>query len=67
MLRDNYLIDSTGKYDDMGDRLYFRMAFRNAGALIRAARETRKNMTDSSMRCFMTIMTGTESLRKGQG
>ena len=36
-LRRNYLINSTRKYDDMGDWLYFRLAFRNAGALIKAA------------------------------
>ncbi|MDD7515750.1 glycosyltransferase [Ruminococcus flavefaciens] len=36
-LRRNHLINSTRKYDDMGDWLYFRLAFRNAGALIRAA------------------------------
>ncbi len=36
-LRKNHLINSTRKYDDMGDWLYFRLAFRNAGALIRAA------------------------------
>ena len=36
-LRRNHLITSTRKYDDMGDWLYFRLAFRNAGALIRAA------------------------------
>ncbi|WP_295116385.1 glycosyltransferase [Ruminococcus sp.] len=36
-LRRNHLINSTRKYDDMGDWLYFRLAFRNADALIRAA------------------------------
>lgn len=36
-LRRNHLINSTRKYDDMGDWLYFRLAFRNAGALIKAA------------------------------
>ena len=36
-LRRNHRINSTRKYDDMGDWLYFRLAFRNAGALIRAA------------------------------
>ena len=36
-LRRNHLINSTRKYDDMGDWLYFRLSFRNAGALIKAA------------------------------
>ena len=33
----NHLINSTRKYDDMGDWLYFRLAFKNAGALLKAA------------------------------
>ena len=36
-LRRNHLINSTRKYDDMGDWLYFRLAFKNAGALLKAA------------------------------
>ena len=36
-LKNNYLINSTRKFDEMGDWLYFRLAFRNAGALIKAA------------------------------
>ena len=36
-LRRNHLINSTRKYDDMGDWLYFRLAVKNAGALIKAA------------------------------
>lgn len=36
-LRKNYLINSTRKFDEMGDWLYFRLAFRNIGALIKAA------------------------------
>ena len=35
-LRNNHLINSTRKYDDMGDWLYFRLIFKNAGALIKA-------------------------------
>lgn len=37
VLRRNVLINSTRKYDDMGDWLYFTMMFKNAGALIKAA------------------------------
>lgn len=37
VLRKNVLINSTRKYDDMGDWLYFTAAFKNAGALIKAA------------------------------
>ena len=36
-LKKNHLINSTRKYDKLGDWLYFRLAFRNAGALIKAA------------------------------
>ena len=36
-LRKNRLINSTRKYDDMGDWLYFKLIFKNAGALIKAA------------------------------
>ena len=36
-LRKNCLINSTRKYDKLGDWLYFRLAFRNARALIKAA------------------------------
>ena len=36
-LRKNYLINSTRKYDDLGDWLYFKLMFRNAGTMIKAA------------------------------
>ncbi|MCR5599279.1 MAG: glycosyltransferase [Ruminococcus sp.] len=36
-LKKNHLINSTRKFDDMGDLLYFKLIFRNAGALIKAA------------------------------
>lgn len=36
-LRDNHLINSTRKFDDLGDWLYFRLMFKNAGALMKAA------------------------------
>ena len=36
-LRRNYLINSTRKYDDLGDWLYFKLMIRNAGTLIKAA------------------------------
>ncbi|MBO4337300.1 MAG: glycosyltransferase [Lachnospiraceae bacterium] len=36
-LRKNVLINSTRKYDDMGDWLYFKLMIQNAGVLIRAA------------------------------
>ena len=35
-LRRNYLINSTRKYDDLGDWLYFRLMIENAGTLIKA-------------------------------
>ncbi|MBQ8079888.1 MAG: glycosyltransferase [Oscillospiraceae bacterium] len=37
VLRRNYLINSTRKYDEMGDWLYFRLLIENAGAFLRAA------------------------------
>ena len=36
-LRRNYLINSTRKYDDLGDWLYFKLMFENAGTFLRAA------------------------------
>ncbi len=36
-LRKNCLINSTRKYDDLGDWLYFKLMVRNAGTLLRAA------------------------------
>ena len=36
-LRRNVLINSTRKYDDLGDWLYFRLMFTNAGAMLKAA------------------------------
>ena len=36
-LRKNYLINSTRKYDDLGDWLYFKLMFQNIGTLLKAA------------------------------
>ena len=36
-LRKNHLINSTRKYDDLGDWLYFKLMVKNAGALVKAA------------------------------
>jgi hypothetical protein len=36
-LRENHLINSTRKYDDLGDWLYFKLMFKNAGTLLKAA------------------------------
>lgn len=36
-LRKNYLINSTRKYDDLGDWLYFKLMVKNAGTMIKAA------------------------------
>lgn len=35
-LKQNYLINSTRKFDDMGDWMYFRLMFENAGAIIKS-------------------------------
>ena len=37
VLRKNHLINSTRKYDDMGDCMYFRLMIENAGAMLKAA------------------------------
>ena len=37
VLRENHLINSTRKYDDLGDWLYFKLMAKNAGALLKAA------------------------------
>ncbi|MBR1724179.1 MAG: glycosyltransferase [Ruminococcus sp.] len=37
VLRKNWLVNSTRKYDDMGDWLYLKLMFGNTGTLIRAA------------------------------
>lgn len=36
-LKKNYLINSTRKYDDFGDWLYFKLIFKNFGKIIKAA------------------------------
>ena len=36
-LRQNHLINSTRKFDDLGDWLYFRLMFQNAGTFLKAA------------------------------
>lgn len=36
-LKKNYLINSTRKYDDLGDWLYFKLMVKNIGTLIKAA------------------------------
>lgn len=36
-LRRNHLINSTRKFDDMGDWLYFKLMFKNAGTLLKTA------------------------------
>ena len=38
VLRNNVLINSTRKYDDMGDWLYLKLMLKNTGAFLRAAR-----------------------------
>ena len=37
VLRENHLINSTRKFDDLGDWLYFRLMVKNAGSLLKAA------------------------------
>ncbi len=44
VLKNNYLINSTRKFDDLGDWLYFKLMFRNAGAFIKAAFGDKKQL-----------------------
>ena len=37
VLKENHLINSTRKYDDLGDWLYLKLMFENAGAFVKAA------------------------------
>lgn len=43
-LRRNYLINSTRKYDELGDWLYLKLIIRNAGVLLKAAMGDRTGM-----------------------
>lgn len=43
-LRKNYLVNSTRKFDDMGDWLYFRLMMQNARTLLKAARGDRSGL-----------------------
>ena len=43
-LRYNYLINSTRKYDDLGDWLYFKLMVQNAGTLLKAAFGDRRGL-----------------------
>ena len=44
VLRRNVLINSTRKYDDLGDWLYFKLMLKNAGAFLKAACGDRKEL-----------------------
>ena len=46
VLRRNYLINSTRKYDDMGDWLYFRLIAQNMCTFVKAAFGDRKELDD---------------------
>lgn len=52
MLRHNYLINSTRKYDDLGNRLYLRLMIQNAGAFARAALGNRTELDKLLDRLF---------------
>ena len=43
-LRSNYLINSTRKYDDLGDWLYFKLMSQNMGTLLKAAMGDKSGM-----------------------
>lgn len=52
VLRKNHLINSTRKYDDMGDWLYFKMLFQNMGAFVKAAFGDKKELDKLLDRLF---------------
>ena len=51
-LRHNYLINSTRKYDDLGDMLYFRLVFSNLTAFAKAALGDRRELDKLLDRLF---------------
>lgn len=51
-LKQNYLINSTRKYDDMGDWLYFKLMFCHAGTFVKAAFGNTKEMDSLLDRLF---------------
>jgi len=51
-LRRNYLINSTRKYDDLGDMLYFRLVFSNLTAFAKAALGDRRELDKLLDRLF---------------
>ena len=44
VLKENYLINSTRKYDDLGDWLYFKLMFKNIFAFVKAAFGNKKDL-----------------------
>ncbi len=44
VLKENHLINSTRKYDDFGDWMYFKLMFKNAGTFIKAAFGNKKGL-----------------------
>ena len=51
-LRKNLLINSTRKFDDLGDWMYFKLMINNAGTLIKAAFGDRKGLDELLDRIF---------------
>lgn len=52
VLRKNLLINSTRKFDDLGDWMYFKLMINNAGTLIKAAFGDRKGLDELLDRIF---------------
>lgn len=59
-LRKNYLINSTRKFDDLGDWLYFRLMFANAGAFLKAAAGDKSELDALLDRLFYDYNNGKE-------
>ena len=60
-LRKNHLINSTRKFDDLGDWLYFRLLFKNAGVFIKAAAGDRSQLDALLDKLFYDYNSGKET------
>ena len=65
VLRDNYLINSTRKFDKLGDTLYFRLMLTNADIFLRAALGDRKKLDALLDKLFYDYNDGNEDKLNG--
>lgn len=65
VLKNNRLINSTRKFDELGDMLYFRLMLNNAGTFIRAALGDRKKLDILLDKLFYDYNDGKEDEESG--